>query len=214
MYKLALFDLDGTLTQSEFGIFTCAKHALSKFGIYESDAKKLRRFIGPPLYVSFAEFYGLTGDDGEAAVKYYRELYEKEEYKNAPVYDGIPALLKDLKAAGVELMVATSKPQDMAERVVEHVGLKDYFTAIVGPGREMQSASKKELIQKALSLFSGEKKDAVMIGDRKFDMEGAKASGIDSIGALYGYGSRDELLEYGARFLANTPGEIKNIILK
>ena len=213
MYKLALFDLDGTLTQSEFGILASAKYALSKMGIYEADEKKLKRFIGPPLYVSFSEFYGLNGADGEEAVRLYREVYEAENFKNAPVYDGIPEALSAIKDAGAKLMVVTSKPQDMAERVVEHVGLKPFFDAIVGPGREMHTPSKTVLIERALSLAALDRKTAVMIGDRKFDIEGAEGAGIDSIGVLYGYGSREELEAAGADFFAASPGQIKKFIL-
>lgn len=212
MYKLALFDLDGTLTQSEFGILASAKYALEKFGIYEADEKKLKRFIGPPLYVSFSEFYGLNGAVGEEAVRLYREVYEKEEYKNAPVYDGIPDALSALKKAGAALMVVTSKPQDMAERVVEHVGLKQFFDAIVGPGREMHTPSKTVLIERALALSSFRKEDAVMIGDRKFDIEGANGAGIASVGVLYGYGSKEELQAAGASFLAETPARIASLV--
>ncbi len=213
MYKLALFDLDGTLTQSEFGILASAKYALEKFGIYEADQKKLKRFIGPPLYVSFSEFYGLNGADGEEAVRLYREVYEKEEYKNAPVYEGIPEALSAIKDAGAKLMVVTSKPQDMAERVVEHVGLKPFFDAIVGPGREMHTPSKTVLIERALSLAALDKKNAVMIGDRKFDIEGAEGAGIDSIGVLYGYGSKEELEKAGAKLFAETPAHISKLII-
>ena len=201
------------MTQSEFGILASAKYALEKFGIYEADEKKLKRFIGPPLYVSFSEFYGLTGADGEEAVRLYREVYEAENFKNAPVYEGIPAALSALKNAGRSLMVVTSKPQEMAERVVEHVGLKEYFSAIVGPGREMHTPSKTELIQKALALWAGDKKNAVMIGDRKFDIEGARGAGIDSIGVLYGYGAKDELEKAGATFLAEAPANISKLII-
>ncbi len=213
MYKLALFDLDGTLTQSEFGILASAKYALEKFGIYEADQKKLKRFIGPPLYVSFSEFYGLNGADGEEAVRLYREVYEAENFKNAPVYDGIPDALAALKDAGSRLMVVTSKPQDMAERVVEHVGLKPFFDAIVGPGREMHTPSKTVLIERALSLAALDKKNAVMIGDRKFDIEGAEGAGIDSIGVLYGYGSKEELEKAGAKLFAETPAHISKLII-
>ncbi|MBO7121673.1 MAG: HAD hydrolase-like protein [Treponema sp.] len=213
MYKLALFDLDGTLTQSEFGILASAKYALEKFGIYEADEKKLKRFIGPPLYVSFSEFYGLTGADGEEAVRLYREVYEAENFKNAPVYEGIPAALLALKDAGRSLMVVTSKPQGMAERVVAHVGLEKFFDAIVGPGREMLTPSKTVLIQKALALSGARKEEAVMIGDRKFDIEGAKGAGIASVGVLYGYGSREELEAAGADFFAPTPAGIARLII-
>lgn len=208
MYDLVLFDLDGTLTQSEFGIFSSVQYALEKFGIHETDPKNLRRFIGPPLYVSFSEFYGLTGDDGELAVKYYREVYEKDGYKEAPVYDGIKDTLQALKAKGKRLMVVTSKPQEMADRVVENVGVAEFFDAVVGPGREMLSPSKTDLINKALKIAGSDGKDAVMVGDRKFDIEGANGAGIDSVGVLYGYGSREELETSGSTYIADTTADI------
>ncbi|SMC31316.1 phosphoglycolate phosphatase [Oscillospiraceae bacterium] len=212
MYDLVLFDLDGTLTQSEFGIFSSVQYALEKFGIHETDPKNLRRFIGPPLYVSFSEFYGLTGDDGELAVKYYREVYEKDGYKEAPVYDGIKDTLKALKAKGKRLMVVTSKPQEMADRVVENVGVAEFFDAVVGPGREMLSPSKTDLINKALKLAGSDGKDAVMVGDRKFDIEGANGAGIDSVGVLYGYGSREELETAGSTYIVDTPAQILDVV--
>ena len=212
MYNLVLFDLDGTLTQSEFGIFSSVQYALEKFGIHETDPKHLRRFIGPPLFVSFSEFYGLSGDDGELAVKYYREVYEKENYKEAPVYDGVKELLKALKDAGKRLMVVTSKPQEMADRVIEHVGVAPYFDAIVGPGREMMFPSKTDLINKALGIAGSDGSDAIMIGDRKFDIEGACGAGIDSIGVLYGYGSREELETAGSTYIVDTPDQVLDLI--
>jgi phosphoglycolate phosphatase len=212
MYKLVLFDLDGTLTQSEFGIFSSVQYALEKFGIHETEAKNLRRFIGPPLYVSFSEFYGLDGEDGELAVKYYRSVYEKDGYKEAPVYDGVKELLASLKDEGKTLMVVTSKPQEMAERVIEHVGVASYFDAIVGPGREMNSPSKKELITKALGIAGSDGSDAIMVGDRKFDIEGACGAGIDSIGVLYGYGSREELEAAGSTYIVDTPDQVLSLI--
>ena len=212
MYDLVLFDLDGTLTQSEFGIFSSVQYALEKFGIHETDPKNLRRFIGPPLYVSFSEFYGLTGDDGELAVKYYREVYEKDGYKEAPVYDGIKDTLQALKAKGKRLMVVTSKPQEMADRVVENVGVAEFFDAVVGPGREMLSPSKTDLINKALKLAGSDGKDAVMVGDRKFDIEGANGAGIDSVGVLYGYGSREELETSGSTYIVDAPAQILDVV--
>lgn len=212
MYDLVLFDLDGTLTQSEFGIFSSVQYALEKFGIHETDPKNLRRFIGPPLYVSFSEFYGLTGDDVELAVKYYREVYEKDGYKEAPVYDGIKDTLQALKAKGKRLMVVTSKPQEMADRVVENVGVAEFFDAVVGPGREMLSPSKTDLINKALKLAGSDGKDAVMVGDRKFDIEGANGAGIDSVGVLYGYGSREELETSGSTYIVDAPAQILDVV--
>ena len=212
MYDLILFDLDGTLTQSEYGIFSSVQYALEKFGINETDPKNLRRFIGPPLYVSFSEFYGLTGDDGELAVKYYREVYEKDGFKQAPLYDGIKDTLMALEAKGKRLMVVTSKPQEMADRVIENVGLTSLFDAIVGPGREMLSPSKTDLINKALKLAGSDGKNAVMIGDRKFDIEGANGAGVDSVGVLYGYGSREELETAVSTYIVDTPAQILDVV--
>lgn len=215
MYRYILFDLDGTLTQSEFGIITAARYALGKFGIKEPDRSKLLRFIGPPLYVSFHDYYGLEGKDMEDAVEYFQEVYESETYKDAPVFDGIPQALAELRAKGRTLIVVTSKPIEMAYRVLEHTGIRDYFDHVVGPEQEMKDAGKAELIRKAMSLApGGDPSEFLMVGDRHYDIDAAVAVGIDSVGVTYGYGTGEELKSAGATFLAATPADILKLVMQ
>lgn len=214
MYRYCLFDLDGTLTQSEFGILKAVEYALGKFGIKENDRGKLLRFIGPPIYMSFHEFYGMNDKDAELGVKYFRDKYEAETLLEAPLYDGITEVLKTLRDNGIKLMVVTAKPTDMAERVLSHVGIRDYFDHIFGAERDKKDSSKASLIEKAIKA-SGEKESSgfIMIGDTHYDIDAAVSTGIDSIGAAYGYGSEGELKEAVASFIAGTPMDILKYVL-
>jgi len=214
MYKYCLFDLDGTLTQSEFGILKAAVYALERFGIVESDKRKLLCFIGPPLYVSFHEYYGLSEEDTELAVAYYREKYESETFTEAPLYDGIIEVLETLKRHGIKLMIVTSKPSDMAKKVIEHVGISDFFEYVFGPGRDNKVSNKESLIKEAMETAAvSEKSDFIMIGDRHYDIEAAVKTCIDSIGAVYGYGSLEELKEAGATYIVESPKDILNYVI-
>ena len=134
MYSYVFFDLDGTLTQSEFGILEGARRALSHFGIDTSDEKKLKKFIGPPLHVSFHDNYGLSEEDTEEAISIYRAYYRAKGIYQAPLYEGMFALLSDLKNAGRKLMITTSKPLVMAEKVAKNNEIYDLFDGIIGPG--------------------------------------------------------------------------------
>ncbi len=211
-YGFAFFDLDGTLTQSEFGIIASARYALSKFGIDEPDRETLLKFIGPPLYYSFEKFYGISGSKAEEAIKYYREYYEADAFKDAPVFEGIPEALSKLKDEGVRLVVVTSKPERMAKRVIEYTGLDKYFEHIVGPSAEKLDPSKADLIKSAMELTGASCENIVMIGDRHYDIGGANETGVDSIGVVYGYGTENELKEAGATHLAYTPEDIYTIV--
>ena len=211
-YRYIFFDLDGTITQSEFGITASAAYALSKFGIEEKDKSMLLKFIGPPLYYSFEKFYGICGSKADEAIKYYREYYEADAYKDAPVFEGIPEVLESLLKDGRSLLVVTSKPGHMAKRVIEYTELTDYFYEIVGPGSEMTDPSKADLIRRAIEITGADQSEVLMIGDRNYDIEGANDAGVDSAGAIYGYGTRTELELAGATYLVETPMDILKII--
>ena len=214
MYEYICFDLDGTLTQSEFGVIKGVEYALNKMGIEEPDKKKLLRFIGPPLYVSFEDYYGLKGDDVEKAIAYFRSIYDTEAYKDAPLYEGMTDVLKNLKDKGRHIYIVTSKPLPMARKVAEHIGVNNYVEAIIGPDGEMKDASKADLLRSAIKHANNpDKNRMIMIGDRLYDIEGANEVGIDSIGVLYGYGSKDELTKAGATYLAAQPVNILDHIL-
>ena len=211
-YQTLLFDLDGTIIDSAPGIYRSVQYALSKFGIMVSDPQTLRPFIGPPLMDSFMQYYHMSEEDARLAVKYYRELYEPEAKLECTVYTGIPKLLETLHAAGRRVVLATSKPEVFARAILEHFSLDRYFDriggALLGGGRD----TKEEVLRYILSEVSAE--NAVMIGDTKFDMAGAKALGLPAIGVTYGFGSREELISGGAAALAESPEELGKILME
>ena len=215
-YKYVFFDLDGTLTQSEFGIIESAQKALEKMGVIDEDYENLKKFIGPPLYVSFHERYGMNEEQCLEAIRLYREHYEKEGIFKAPLYDGVKEMLEDLKNGGCTLMMVTSKPKVLAEVVAENNGIRDSFEAIVGPSKEDRNPSKTRLIREAmdsLNLTDDDRAEIVMVGDRFYDIEAAVEVGVDSIEVLYGYGSEEELRKAGATIIVDTAHNIISTVL-
>ena len=218
-YRYIFFDLDGTLTQSEFGIVDSVTYALRKFGIEGESREKLKQFIGPALFESFQNLYHFNKEDADRAVVYYREFYEAEGIYMSPLYDGVEKMLRDLDEKGKELYVVTAKPQEMAEKVLRHTGILGYFQGVIGPDRSARKTDKASLIRRAFELLSKEAdnidriaEQSLMVGDRHYDMEGAAEAGVDSMGVLYGYGSRQELCWSGASYLAETPPEVTEMI--
>lgn len=215
MYKYVFFDLDGTLTQSEFGILNSVAFALEKLGIKVDNKESLKKFIGPPLAASFRDFFGMDEENIEKAIGYYRECYNGGEIFNAPLYDGIEETLKTLSDNGVKMFVVTSKPAHMAKKIIEHFDISKYFEDVVGPDLKDRSYSKKELVEAAINKTTDtpDLKDYIMIGDRCFDIEGAVGNNIDSIGVLYGYGNKEEFEEAGATYIIEKPKNILEIVL-
>lgn len=202
-YETILFDLDGTLTDPGDGITNSVAYALLKFGIDVTERKSLNRFIGPPLIDSFSEFYGFSIDDARLAVKYYREYFTAHGMFENIVYPLVPEMLEALKKAGKRLIVATSKPEPFSEEILKHFGLYGFFEKVAGSTLDETRTEKADVISYALDCC-GIKPDrrAVMVGDRKHDVLGAKKNGLSCIGVLFGYGSREELTDAGACFLA------------
>jgi len=213
MYQTILFDLDGTLTNSELGITNSVAYALGKYGIQVPDKKALRVFIGPPLQESFERFYGFSKEECLKAIDYYHEYFsEKGLYENE-VYLGVPDLLASLKQAGKQLIVATSKPEEFSIQILKHFGLYDYFDFVAGATMDRKRSKKSDVIQYALEQNGiTDLAHTIMIGDREHDVLGAQAQKFDSIGVLYGFGSREELEEAGATYIAQEVGEIAAFI--
>ena len=213
MWNTLLFDLDGTLTDSAPGITNSVAHALAHFGIRE-EPKNLLKFIGPPLSESLPEFYGFPPEQTAEAVTIFREYFnEKGWCENAP-YPGAGELLAALKAAGRRLMVATSKPEVQAVRILKHFGLAEYFDHICGaPAGSEEGARKVIIIRQALRHMDGGDSSAVMVGDRRHDVAGAREAGLPCIGVLYGYGGREELEAAGAAFIAEDIAALKKHLL-
>ncbi len=212
-YRTVLFDLDGTLTDSQDGILSSIRSALAYFGIDEPSNANLRRFLGPPLRTSFSEYYGLSAEEAEVAVKKYRETYANEGLYINRVYEGIEEMLIRLKGAGKELIVATSKPVYYAVRIMEHFGIAKYFRFASGCELNGLRDAKADVIAYAMEVGGCDAEGTVMVGDRKHDLLGAAKNGIDAIGVLYGYGSFEELSNHGAIAVAKTPGEVADVIL-
>ena len=216
MFDTVLFDLDGTLTDPFEGISNSIIYALKKFGIAAPDKPLLKKFIGPPLTESFSEYCGLNHSDALCAVDYYREYFSVAGiFENKP-YEGVCELLSGLKERGYTVIVATSKPEQFAKTIVQHFGLEQYFKEICGATMDQSRTQKADVIAYALKkceIKEKDKKRAVMVGDRKHDIIGAKTNGLSSIGVLYGYGSKEELLEAGANYIANSPVDILHYIL-
>ncbi len=213
-YTTVLFDLDGTLTNPGLGITNSVAYALKKYGIDVKDRTELYKFIGPPLLNSFQDYYGFSEEQAVQAVEYYREYYQKTGIYENYVYEGIPELLKELKAEGITSLVATSKPEPFARLIMEHYHLADYFTYIAGATMDNKTRVKKaDVIRYAMQNCEAEdKKKLVMVGDRKHDILGAKEVGMDSIGVLFGYGDREELEQAGATYIAETVEAIRTCI--
>lgn len=215
-YKFILFDLDGTLSDSREGITRSVAHALESMGIDVPDLDALCKFIGPPLRESFIQFYGLSESDSFTALKIYREHHFNEGglFENV-VYDGIRELLEGLKAQGKTLIVATSKPRPYAEKILEHFGLSQYFDFISGSELDGTRINKAEVIDHALkSCGISDKSKAIMVGDRRFDVSGAWSNGLDCIGVMYGFGSREELEAAGADHIVETVTELGDLLCK
>ena len=213
-YEVVLFDLDGTLTDPGIGITNSVAYALEKYNIHIKEREELYRFIGPPLVDSFQNFYGFSDEQALEAVEYYREYYQDKGIFENYVYDGIPDLLETLRARGKRLIVATSKPEEFAKRIIKHYDLGKYFSYVAGATMDNQTRiTIAAVIRYALDTCQIEQTEkVVMVGDRKHDVLGAAQWGIDTIGVLYGYGDREELEAAGARYIADTVEQIAGII--
>lgn len=212
MQKAILFDLDGTLTDSGEGIINSVIPALEHYGIAIPPREELRVFVGPPLHDTFLRF-GVPADQLENATKIYRSRYIPiGKFENAP-YPGIPELLETLKAQGHKLFVATSKPEPMAVEILEHFDLAQYFDRICGASMDTSRSSKEAVIAYLLEQ-NGSAENMVMVGDTKYDVIGAKAHGIPTIGVSWGYGEIDEMLEAGAAAIAHTTQELLELLQK
>lgn len=212
-YQYILFDLDGTLTDSGMGIVNSVAYSLQKKGIDVEDKEELLKFVGPPLIESYRRYYGYSMEEAVEMVDIYREYYgTKGLYENS-VYEGMEEVLKVLKERGKVLIVATSKPEEYARQIVEHYGLSKYFMYVAGSNMDETRTKKAEVIAYALESCNIQNmNEVVMIGDRKHDVLGAKAMGVDSIGVLYGYGSREELEAAGADRIVESAEDLIRIL--
>lgn len=212
-YKLILFDLDGTLTDSKEGITKSARFALNKFGICVDNPEDLVKFIGPPLVESFMRYYCFDRDKAWQAVAFFREYFAVTGIFENSVIPGIPVLLEHLKELGCTLAVATSKPTVFSEKILEHFQLMKYFDRLIGSSLDSSRMKKDEIVRDALAYYDKDYiSHAVMVGDREHDILGAAENGIDSIAVTYGYGSLEELNAARPTHLVHTVAELEKFL--
>lgn len=201
--KYVLFDLDGTITDSAEGIINSFQFALAKFNIHVEDKDELKRVIGPPLKDSFMNLYSLSEQNANIAIEAYREYYKEKGIYENKLYPNIKSFLHILKLINKKIILATSKPTEYAIEILKYFSIFDYFTDVIGSTFNEDRQEKIDVMRYALEKNNiSNLAYAIMIGDRKFDIEASNALNIDSIGVLYGYGSKEELIQSGATYLA------------
>ena len=213
-YKYIFFDFDGTICASAPGIIDSVVYALNEQDIEIPDEKILLKFIGPPLAESFKNILGMDGEQSAESIKKFRAYFREKGIWNSSMYPGIPDTLNRLKNAGKRLVVATSKPDVFANQLLERFGILHYFDFVSGSLMDSKRTTKREVIEYALQQLGIEDTASVlMVGDRCFDVEGAKSFGIDCMGVLFGYGSEEELKTSGAKYIAATTSDVADLIL-
>ena len=213
-YNIILFDLDGTITDSGEGVTNSVMYALGKYGIETENRAELYSFIGPPLMDSFMKIYNFEYEKAVEAVAYYREYYQDKGIWENSVYEGISPLLKELKALGKRVLVATSKPEIFAKRILEKHDIAKYFEFIAGATMDETRSQKDEVIRYALeSCNITDMSEVIMVGDTKFDVIGANKFGMDSAGVLFGYGTKEEMEKEGATYICETADELRRILV-
>lgn len=212
-YDWLLFDLDGTLTDPFEGITRSVEYALNAFGIEVEDRRVLAPFIGPPLVESLTERYGFTMEDAVAAVAKYREYFAVKGLYENELFEGIPELLSDCRKAGYKITMATSKPTHYARIIAEHFDIARYFDAIHGSSLDGTRITKSSVVAEVVAEEHLDPARALMIGDRRHDVEGAGEHGIRTVGVLYGYGSREEHEAAGAAYIVNDLDELRELLI-
>jgi len=197
------------------GITNSVMFALRRYGIEETDRKKLCSFIGPPLVESFETYYGFPRERGYEATGYFQEYFAQKGIFENRLYPGIPEMLRNLREKGFQILLCTSKPEEFATRILSHFHLDPYFDRVCGATMdERERSSKKDVIRYALEKSGIDPKESVMIGDRALDVLGARAFGIATVGVLYGFGSREEMIACGADRLAKSVPELQHILIE
>lgn len=214
-FDAVLFDFDGTIVDSSEGIFKSLIYAFEADGKEAPPESMLRKFIGPPIYDSFKKNYGFSDEKIEWMIKKYRERYSVKGCSELKLYDGIEQLLKRLKENNIKVATASSKPVKFIERILDENNLRQYIDYVGGTNfdRIALGSGKTGILLNAMEhLGVTDKSRTVMVGDRKFDIDGAKGAGIKTIAVLYGFGSREEFTRHGAEYIAETVGDIEKII--
>lgn len=212
-YNAVIFDFDGTVCDTGEGILKSAKFALDYYGIDAPEYQELTFFIGPPLLITFQEKFGADAALADKLVKKFRERYTNKGILESKIYSGIKELIIKLKDENIKLGIASSKPQDYVEALLERDGIKQYFDSICAVTFSADCESKANIIARCVKELDVAGNETLMVGDKKYDIEGARANLIDSAGVMWGYGGRIEFVEAGAKFVAEKVDDIYSIAL-
>ncbi|MBQ9516545.1 MAG: HAD-IA family hydrolase [Eubacterium sp.] len=213
MTNALIFDFDGTICDTGEGIKKCAHFALESFGIDAPEWDELDYFIGPPLLVTFQEKFGKSPQEADELVKKFRERYSTTGLFESNLYDGVYNLLKSLKSDGFKLGIASSKPQTFIEKLLNHFGIIDLFDSICGVSFQADCEPKPSIIARCVEELGASVQNTFMVGDTRYDIDGAKENGLRSIGVLWGYGTKFELIESGADFILENPQDVEAVAL-
>ncbi len=217
-YEVIAFDLDGTLSDPARGLIQGFVYCFKKLGIAYESEESLRKYIGPSLYDEWQEDFGFTPEEANDAIEVFREYYNIYGWWDNDLYDGIPEMLDSLKRAGKKLVLATSKPLDTAKKVLELFDLTKYFD-FIGGAVSHENDQKWQVLNWSLSSVGIDLEDpaslakCILVGDRKYDAEGAKICGIDSMGVLYGHGTKEEMDSSGFTVLVKSVADISNALI-
>lgn len=211
-YDGVLLDFDGTIADTGEGIFSSVRYAIEAMGFDPLPEETIHTFIGPPIFSSFRRELNLSDEDSAKAVEKYRERYVEDGIYKLKVYDGLEKLMNDMKKSGIKLAIASSKPENFIVKILEFLKSDNLFDYISAPENDKAPESKTALVERAVNHLGIDKNRAVMIGDRYFDIDGANGAGIDSIGVTFGFGSKEELQNAGATFIAENVDDIRKII--
>lgn len=209
-YSTVIMDLDGTITDSKRGIIIALEYSLRKSGLNDIGSMNLESYIGLTLSYIYKELLGNDAEMINRAVEYYRDEFTRTGMTDMKLYSGIEQLIRDMHDNGIRILLASIKPVQFSSEILEHYTLLKYFHGIFGSEPDSGNGSKAHIIEDALKVSKG---NAVMIGDRKGDILGAKENNIDSIGVLYGYGSEDEIRRSEPDYIAVIPDDIGKLIL-
>ncbi len=213
-YDYVLFDFDGTVVDTGEGILKSLQYSFEQMGRDIPDMSELKKFIGPPVYYSYTHYYGVSEQEVDEYIRKYRERYKIKGIYECALYDGMVSLLDRLKEKGIKLAVASSKPEHLIFSVADYLGITDKFDAIAGVKTDNSKHSTKAgIVLEAMKLLGAEDKSKVlMVGDRMYDIEGAKGAGVDSCAVLWGYGSEEEFKEHNADYIVEKTEEILRLV--
>ena len=213
MFDYIIFDFDGTIADTRRGVFDSISYALTSYGYEVPDEMVLNSFLGPPLFESFQKATSCSDEMAEKLTKKYRELYADNAMFRLRLFDGIEEMLKILKENNVRMAIASSKPEKFFSKLLEHLNITQYFDVVCGAAMGDIHNTKQQIIARAMDALSAEREKTLMVGDRVFDIEGAKENKIKSAGVVFGFDYRQELENAGADFIVtNTKQLLKEVL--